>query len=302
MLIELIPKTPAGAAVVSEHGAIRRIVREVDRVEFSAREGPWLLVESSRDLRWIHASADTNFQTQPYGRDIPQDLLDQHEQRLRYQSFSEGDSRLRKSRVLGLVANGAQQLAGFSLIAATTLTSLAGIAAAVWLLVQGDWRIVLWGLGIAITGPYLLMIPMLLGVPIAALGARLAKSGNRALLLAVSILSQLFNSLIMALWFGAVLAVMIARAKSMSAIPTLMWCHCISVAPWSFLASKEPDNTYTHTTLLAYAIAIAVVLIRFALLGRVDAWSVGLYAVIMLGVGLAEALVALGIDRDKGAP
>jgi hypothetical protein len=297
MLVELVPKTASAATVVSEHGALWRVVRESDRVDFSERAGPWLLIESPRDLRWVHSCSDNNFLAKPYGSDVPKDMLDQLEQRLRHQPCIERESHLSRLGVPAILAIGIRKLASASLIAATTLASFAGIVAGLWLLMRREWLVVLGGLGVAISGPYLLMIPILLGVPITALGARLAKSGNHVLLIASSLISQAITASIMALWFCAVLALIVSRAQSALAVPTLMWIHSIAVAPWAFLASKEPDNEYTHTTLLAYSIAIALVLIRFAFHGRMDGWSVVLYAVLMLAVGCAETIVAFKIDR-----
>jgi hypothetical protein len=70
MFVTLKPKTREGREVVAAHGSIWLISDEAQKVAFTRRRGPWLLVESPHDTRWVHGERDKDFLVEPYGSDL----------------------------------------------------------------------------------------------------------------------------------------------------------------------------------------------------------------------------------------
>jgi hypothetical protein len=68
--IKLVPRSAAGAKALGSVGqpvAQWVVLREVDEVSFSGREGPWLSVypdvpNGTQYVRWVHATNDKDFQ------------------------------------------------------------------------------------------------------------------------------------------------------------------------------------------------------------------------------------------------
>lgn len=70
MFITLKPITREGGDVVAKHGSLWFVKEEADQVRFSPNRGPWLLIQSRDDTRWVHQEHDSNFIVQPYGLDL----------------------------------------------------------------------------------------------------------------------------------------------------------------------------------------------------------------------------------------
>jgi hypothetical protein len=69
MFVTLTPKTLKGQEVVAQHGPLWHVRQDADRVQFTQQLGPWILVESPHDLRWIHRRDDADFLVEPYALD-----------------------------------------------------------------------------------------------------------------------------------------------------------------------------------------------------------------------------------------
>jgi hypothetical protein len=68
--IILAPKTPAGQSVVSAYGAVWHVTKRARE-----RSGPWLLLESCDDLRWVHGTHDTDFSVEPCDRRVAESQI-----------------------------------------------------------------------------------------------------------------------------------------------------------------------------------------------------------------------------------
>lgn len=292
MFVTLKAKTPSGADVLSKHGDVRRVVNKTDSVGFSKMPGPWLLLESPKDLRWVHATSDDNFALEEYGSDMTSEAALALERSLAYKSSSDERGLLQKwlswtsirAGILGLIE------ALFTVL--VVILSITGLAGGVWLGVRGEWPTILLGAIFMAIGPYLLMVPMWLSMLVLIPLARDATPRSPRAIVCI-LCNEIYIAAVMCAWFYAVVGVMISNLKHHSLVPAFIWSQAVAVAPWAFMASKEPDNEYTQLTLLAYSIATAIVLVRLAVLGSFDIWSLAIYAAIMLGVGIFESVIAL---------
>lgn len=84
MFVTLKPKNRQGEEVVAAHGSVWHVTDEVEKVQFARRRGPWLLVESSHDRRWVHRRNDKNFLVEPCALDLNPDQAEALRQQLTY--------------------------------------------------------------------------------------------------------------------------------------------------------------------------------------------------------------------------
>lgn len=61
-MIKLKGISQKGKNRIHEQGEDWEIVREQERVPFSMETGPWLLLSSGNNLRWIHKTNDKDFE------------------------------------------------------------------------------------------------------------------------------------------------------------------------------------------------------------------------------------------------
>lgn len=72
MNITLVGLTKKGKQRIKEHGAHWRVVKKLDKVNFSTEPGPWILVTPSNRSddcdasRWIHQLSDKDFKLMPF--------------------------------------------------------------------------------------------------------------------------------------------------------------------------------------------------------------------------------------------
>jgi len=84
MFVTLKPKTRQGEEVVAAHGSVWHVSDEAEQVHFTRRPGPWLLVESRHDMRWIHRRNDKDFLVEPCASDLNPNQAEALRQQLTY--------------------------------------------------------------------------------------------------------------------------------------------------------------------------------------------------------------------------
>lgn len=116
-----------------------------------------------------------------------------------------------------------------------------GIVAGIWLVLQGDW----WALGYGIVfllishwGVSLLLVPFfLLSVP----SMRLIERGKLFLGRVLFALGSLYMQAIMFFWCVFVTGFFLKHPRNASLFPILLWAYGVATGPWTFLASKDQE-------------------------------------------------------------
>jgi hypothetical protein len=65
MKINISGKTRKGKNVVNEQGCTFELIKIEDKVLFSSKDGPWVLLQSVKmpnKIRWVHAHSDEDFE------------------------------------------------------------------------------------------------------------------------------------------------------------------------------------------------------------------------------------------------
>jgi hypothetical protein len=106
MFVTLVPKTRQGQDIVITHGPVWHVRDEAEQVQFTRQPGPWILLETRHDMRWIHLRNDENFLVEPYGSDLNPDHAEALRQQLMYRG-SQATSRtsMRRSWVPQLIVS-----------------------------------------------------------------------------------------------------------------------------------------------------------------------------------------------------
>lgn len=152
------------------------------------------------------------------------------------------------SAVMGLV--------NVLLVPLMVLDVFGGVVSGIWLLIIGDWRSVLLGIGIVIVSSFslsILMLPSLLFAGLAALGKR----GGR--IIAV-VLSLLYIGAIIVIWCSVVLFLFGRQLSPKNLVPVMIWSHGVAVGPWAYLASHE-DNPHSMLSTFFADLGYVVVLL-----------------------------------------
>jgi hypothetical protein len=127
------------------------------------------------------------------------------------------------------------------LVPLVILNFLGGVIGGVWLAILGDWSTIFFGIAYMALGAIGLSVLLLPGI---ALAAPLAFMSERNIVGAIIIaLPSLF-------WTFGVMAVSCAWAFSRSTsshegwlMPHFLWAYATAIAPWSYMASKEPQDS-----------------------------------------------------------
>jgi hypothetical protein len=130
------------------------------------------------------------------------------------------------------------------------------VVSGIWLLIIGDWRVVLLGIGIVIVSSFglsILMLPSLLFAGLAALGKRVSQ------IIAV-VLSMLYTGAIIVIWCSVVLFLFGRQVSPKNLVPVMIWSYGVAVGPWAYMASHE-DNPHSMLSTFFAELGYAVVLL-----------------------------------------
>lgn len=143
----------------------------------------------------------------------------------------------------------------------------AGIVGGVWLAIAGEWGLIGWGLLLAIGGPFILAIPMLVSLLFAGPSVAFLASGRSVLGFLFGGASLLYTIGLVATWCVLALASFLTTAKEHVFIPAALFAYASATAPLVYMASKEGDNDATLMTLFFSQAGLTVMLITL-LIGR----------------------------------
>jgi len=139
------------------------------------------------------------------------------------------------------------------------------VVSGLWLLIIGEWRMVLLGIAIMVVSTFALgmaVLPSLLFVPLATFS-----KGEVGKVVAM-ILSTLYIAAVMVLWCAGVLWLFGRGLTARNIVPMLIWSYGVAVGPWAGMANKDQKaqggNTYSLVSVffaeIGYVVAIIMVL------------------------------------------
>src|SRR5689334_2165259 len=119
------------------------------------------------------------------------------------------------------------------------LNFLGFIFSGIWLLVTGQWRLVVVGFFISIFAPLFLGLALLPGMLIGVPGVYFA---NRRITIGVyffGFLSSVYTYAVITAWCGAITFYFLRDASPAVFWPLLIWSYGVATSPWTYMAQKD---------------------------------------------------------------
>jgi len=110
------------------------------------------------------------------------------------------------------------------------------VVSGVWLLIIGEWRLVVLGVIAIVVSSFVLGLLMMPSLLFAGLASVIKGNGGK---MVPVVLSTLYTALVMTVWCVASLWVFGVFATSKNVVPLLIWSYGVAVGPWADMARKD---------------------------------------------------------------
>ncbi|WP_315798841.1 hypothetical protein [Bradyrhizobium sp. SZCCHNRI3043] len=113
------------------------------------------------------------------------------------------------------------------------------IGSAVWLLILGEWRLVLVGLLMSVTAPFFLGLASLPTVLLGGPGIFFAKRGITIGVYFFSFLASIYIAALISAWCGTVAFYFLKETAKPAFWPLLIWSYGVATSPWTYMAQQD---------------------------------------------------------------
>jgi len=110
------------------------------------------------------------------------------------------------------------------------------VVSGVWLLIIGEWRLVVLGVIAIVVSSFVLGLLMMPSLLFAGLASVIRGNGGK---MVPVVLSTLYTALVMTAWCVASLWVFGTSATLKNVVPLLIWSYGVAVGPWANMARKD---------------------------------------------------------------
>lgn len=173
------------------------------------------------------------------------------------------------------------------------------IVGSIWLTLSGGLSLVIYGIILSIIMPWGYMLVALPQMGLAVLLVNFVEKGNKFIVSIIGFVASVYGNSILALWSIFVFENLV-KGQSQSLIPLILWGYSTTMAPLSYMASKEPhDNTGTSMALLFTQLSFILLIILF-LIGAYDfARNVVLGILVFLFSSLTISVVVSSMKAQR---
>ena len=193
------------------------------------------------------------------------------------------------------MSNVVEKLIGISFVPIVALNILGGIGGAIWLLVLGEWKLVLIAVLVSIAFPFAYSVIMLVQVPLSALMHHF-KDKNRKLALTIGFVNMLIGHAVNLVWLVLVFYLALHYSEGQNVIPYLLFGWEVAVSPFQYMATKEPpDNIGTYVAVYLLQISYLILAI-FYFLGILP---LGLLVIILITLATEVYLLRIVSEELK---
>lgn len=140
------------------------------------------------------------------------------------------------------------------------ISTFVGIGSAIWIIAEGDWLFVIYGLGLVAICPIILTFLSMPSTLIFFLPATsLAEKGHAVSASILSFIGSLLTSIIVICWCFSILLFFISKSSIDTYIPMLAFAYVVAISPLISMSAKEAaagnagsavSITYTQVGLL----------------------------------------------------
>lgn len=201
------------------------------------------------------------------------------------------------TRIASAIGEGAL---GLLLISIFIFNTFGGIVGGIWLLILGQWRIVLGGFFASLSMPWWWVI---VSLPSLGLAALLIFFHNKTKLgvAFIGLISGLYDSFLIIGWITLVFVFFLIKSidYDISIFPILLYSYSVATSPLLYMASKEPpDSPNTNLTMLIIVIG-SILFVILSLIGLPLIYPLIVMAVLMLIRTLLMTALAVSETLDK---
>lgn len=174
-----------------------------------------------------------------------------------------------------------------------------GIVGGIWLAFSGGLSLVIYGIILSIVMPWGYTLVALPQMGLAALLVNFVEKGNKFIVSIIGLVASVYGNSILALWTIFVFEALV-KGQPQSFIPLILWGYSTTMAPLSYMASKEPpDSTGTSMGLLFAQLSFVLLTILFLVGGYDSARNVVLGILVFLFSSLAISVVVAGMKAQR---
>jgi hypothetical protein len=180
------------------------------------------------------------------------------------------------------------------------LNTFGGVISGIWLFALGEWWALGYGLALLLVSTFalgfVLMPGMIFGLP----AAYFLSKGYRVLTYPFALLGAAYTMAVMTTWCLWVLNLYLQHANTRSFIPLLIWSYGTATGPWTYMASKEPDNYASTISSFAAQVGYLVMMVLLAVFDVSLAGAVAAFMVVMLLALAVEFAAAVAMQAAAG--
>jgi len=175
------------------------------------------------------------------------------------------------------------------------INNLGVIAGGIWLLVLGEWDIIIPGLVILLLGYVLPLWIFMIGLIFVMPSTYFIEKNNQTAGMFFGFLNVLFTVVVIVVWCVIVLFYFLKLAGYGSFYPTILWSYCIAASPISYLAYKDLQGGNEAAMILAFfaELSYLIIILGFILVGMTVTSVWILFSLFML-IGLIVQLIITG--------
>jgi len=172
------------------------------------------------------------------------------------------------------------------------------IAGGVWLLILGEWDIIIPGLVILILGYVLLLWIFTIRLIFVMPSTYFIEKNNQTAGMFFGFMNVLFTIAVIVVWCVIVLFYFLKLAGYGSFYPTILWSYCIAASPISYLAYKDLQGGNEAAMILTFfaELSYLIIILGFILVGMTVTSVWILFSSFML-LGLIIQLIITGSNN-----
>ncbi len=177
------------------------------------------------------------------------------------------------------------------------LNILGGIVGGIWLMIAGEWSLLIGGLFYMMFGAMIISLLLMPGLLFAVPATTFAEKGKFTLFYIFSLLSIAYTYGLIAVSTYYVADVALSP-QSAPLWASLLWLYAVVLAPWQYMAFKERDNIFTGMTTFFLALGI-VALMVCGILGMTLDQSFPVLVTILIISLVAQLFITIALTRAE---
>ena len=181
------------------------------------------------------------------------------------------------------------------------LNFLAGIVGGAWLLITGNWELVVYGILLSIVMPWAYTVAILPTFLLMPLIVKSAERKNVIFTAVLGFITACYTNGVIAYWAWYVFSDFVIDAKGIMAVPLLLWGYSTVMAPLGYMAHKEGDDgAGTSLGLLIAQVAFFIVMILWLLDGlNFVGVGLGLLVTLFAAAGMFIAVYEIKAEQRQ---